>query len=276
MRRTPSAGNQMSDETDDSKRGNDHCVRCGYELSGLALDTPCPECTLPVRLSRSETGMKFADADYLRRIRFGALIATLGFLCLIGSETFGLITELTVSFGDVPVVLVFVATCTSLTGWFLMTSRDPAGNRDARFRFKTTLRILVFACFFLECGELACSLSPVARPHLIRIGFGPFPVADDPIATVLGAFWSLISLARYIITALFMRELALLLGNKELARFCKHLLWIIPLLWTVFILCFFIGPIIAMVLVLVAIARIGLTAHGILNTQRENENKVIL
>ncbi len=45
------------------------CLKCGYELSGLATDGVCPECACPVARSlESRTWLRAADPEWLRRV----------------------------------------------------------------------------------------------------------------------------------------------------------------------------------------------------------------
>lgn len=51
-----------------------HCLRCGYDLSGLDLRTLCPECTLPVARSHAGDLLRYADTGYLGSLRAGLTI----------------------------------------------------------------------------------------------------------------------------------------------------------------------------------------------------------
>jgi hypothetical protein len=50
----------------------DTCIRCGYDLAGLADDGVCPECALAVQRSRNRSHLlRSADQQWLVRIRRG-------------------------------------------------------------------------------------------------------------------------------------------------------------------------------------------------------------
>ena len=50
------------------------CTRCGYNLRGLTLDRLCPECAAPVARSIHGRLLKYADPDWMDRLRFGTVL----------------------------------------------------------------------------------------------------------------------------------------------------------------------------------------------------------
>lgn len=70
-----------------------HCLRCGYDLSGLDHRALCPECTLPVARSHAGDLLRYADQGYLSALGIGLTILAItsgaqallsGFSCAAG------------------------------------------------------------------------------------------------------------------------------------------------------------------------------------------------
>ncbi len=60
---------------------DDRCVRCQYELRGIANDQPCPECGLLAERSRGLTGqLRDTDPAYLRKLSVGVWVMLLSAL----------------------------------------------------------------------------------------------------------------------------------------------------------------------------------------------------
>ncbi len=59
------------------------CVHCGYNLRGLPLDGKCPECGEAVRRSLLGDLLKYADPDWLDRLRFGAALKLWNILLML-------------------------------------------------------------------------------------------------------------------------------------------------------------------------------------------------
>lgn len=51
-----------------------HCLRCGYDLSGLDRGALCPECTLPVARSHAGDVLRYSDEAYLGTLRVGIML----------------------------------------------------------------------------------------------------------------------------------------------------------------------------------------------------------
>lgn len=246
---------------------NDKCVRCGYSLTGLEDETPCPECALTTGWSRRAVGLLFADPEYLRRLRLGSMIASAGVVGWVVSKVFDLFMGVGATAGSINAIATFFASSIMFAGWLLLSSRDPSGVSEREFRFKSVFRVLLLMCLVAEFGELLSVLVPPLRPVLIQLGFGPFASANGVLNILAQGVWFVTDLSRAFIAILFLRELFTLLGNSSMSKLCTHLLWINPLLWTVFVACLFIGPIIATALMFVALVNVGITANTLLSQQ---------
>lgn len=54
------------------------CLNCGYDLRGLQLESVCPECGVPVRVSLRRDLLGEADAAYRQRLCKGAVVLHIG------------------------------------------------------------------------------------------------------------------------------------------------------------------------------------------------------
>jgi hypothetical protein len=59
------------------------CTNCGYSLRGLDIDSVCPECARPVRLSLERRRLGLASAEYLRALHLGAGVLLLGLILAV-------------------------------------------------------------------------------------------------------------------------------------------------------------------------------------------------
>ncbi len=66
--------------------GYDHpCLECDYNLRGLAIGASCPECNSPVTDSLKKRLLRYADPQYIRKLRSGARCITIcAILPLVG------------------------------------------------------------------------------------------------------------------------------------------------------------------------------------------------
>lgn len=60
------------------------CVACAYDLVGMSIDAACPECNSPVTQSIAPHRLLFADVTWLRRVRTGLWLVTLGVALMPG------------------------------------------------------------------------------------------------------------------------------------------------------------------------------------------------
>lgn len=101
------------------------CTQCGYNLRGLTSGMNCPECAAPVARSAHGRWLRFANAEWLDRLRRGVLL-----------KLWSMLLSLVVSFGAAALVFMgfpqglvssvgLVGGALTTYGVFLLTSPEP-------------------------------------------------------------------------------------------------------------------------------------------------------
>jgi hypothetical protein len=122
------------------------CRRCSYNLRTLASDAICPECGTPVALSMGSDWLHYSDPNWLRTLRIGAWLATVG---LVVSILFGPIEQwISHSSGPQPFGIKSLSTLLGylllLTGAWLISTPDPSAPGADAVRRRQILRILTY------------------------------------------------------------------------------------------------------------------------------------
>lgn len=134
---------------------SDLCVRCQYDLRGIANEQPCPECGLLAERSRRLSDrLRDTDPRYLRKLSFGVwLLAAIpllvvGYAFLIGAIQFMVMTRSLdphmVLVGFTVISVLFV-----LAIWWLTTSDQRADNHYLRWTIRY-LAMLPLVCMLLS------------------------------------------------------------------------------------------------------------------------------
>ncbi len=112
------------------------CIQCGYSLRGLAVSGVCPECATPAARSLLGDLLMHSSRQFVARLALGArliwwsiaLTLMSPLLLLLGTA---LIAVLRTRFAPggwflLPLLIFFLLACIAVTGWWLLSSPDPA------------------------------------------------------------------------------------------------------------------------------------------------------
>ncbi len=139
----------MSNVTDEQDRPEPtiaedlKCTRCGYNLRGLTLSKLCPECGTSIERSIHGNLLRYADPDWVNKLRLGALLTLWNLLIAI---LLGAAAAALPSMGTPQVVASMLSLIGGIFGlWaiFLLTTPEPA---IAFEEDPITLRKLVRTC----------------------------------------------------------------------------------------------------------------------------------
>jgi hypothetical protein len=189
MLETPLATTVVSDAaiTEDTL-----CARCGYNLRGLATSGSCPECNAPISQSVQGNLLRFADPDWLAKLRSGVTIKLWNLVIgLVG----GFLMAILVLVGVPTVAAALIALASAGLGlWaaFLITTQEP---RISMAEDTVSLRRVVraFAALGLA-GALLEHTGPVTAYPLVVMVLGQ---SLGGLAAVVSYFGEFVYLRRF-------------------------------------------------------------------------------
>ena len=160
------------------------CSRCSYNLRGLTADMNCPECGTPVSRSSMGNWLRFADPDWVGKLRKGM---SLKLYNILAGLLMGIVVVIaTFAFGNPQIAAILVAIFGGLLGaWsvFLITTPEPAvGAAEDSVTLRKILRSAVLAGIALNVVQhsrlvsgqivLAILLGVLAGSAGIAVNFG--------------------------------------------------------------------------------------------------------
>jgi hypothetical protein len=188
------------------------CLQCGYNLRGLDPAGRCPECGADIALSTRGDLLRFANPDWLRRVKLGAdlmlatillsLVLGLGVACLsavLASATAGIFS----------IFMALAAGGCQLAAVFLITTQEPRISLTER---QITWRRVLRALAVISLVATAVTAADIAQ-HI-------------PI--LLQVIWSVLALATpFIIFGYFAyaETFAVRIPNPKLARSTRIVKW---------------------------------------------------
>lgn len=186
-------------------------LRCGYPLRGLPPDGNCPECGLAVERSLLGLSLRHANARYIRTMHHGFVIAQwsvgigLAAMFLLFAAVGGSLLTFPI-FGVF--VMVFAATVAStLAGWWMATTADPAlppsrNHRTLRWLIRATL----LGGYFPPLAIATAALIPAASNWLWTLAQSASPLTALAVwiapPAIVTAFVARIAYIRWLATRL--------------------------------------------------------------------------
>ncbi|MCH7596570.1 MAG: hypothetical protein IID35_08425 [Planctomycetes bacterium] len=198
------------------------CVHCGYNLRGLTSDGRCPECGGAIADSMRGELLRFADVEWLTKLRLGVALKlwaiTLAVLLAMGG---GVVTGVTGSPDAVwliAVVTMFVSAALGLWGTWCITAPDPRLSLSEQ---SVTLRKVIRAC---AVAGLASGVHEYSGAGVVA--------ASEALSVVLIAVGGIGSLAGFVATyaeLFYLRRFVRRVPDPALAKSTTSLIWVLPI-----------------------------------------------
>ncbi len=204
------------------------CVHCGYNLRGLTSEGRCPECGGAIADSMRGELLRFADIEWLTRLRLGAALKlwaiTVAILLAMGGGA------IAIARGSLPgtlglgVILSLVGPALGLWGTWCITAPDPRLSLSEQ---SVTLRKVIRAC-------AAAALATKVFQHS---GAGA-AVASAALSVVMVAAGSVGWVAGWVASyaeLFYFRRFARRAPDTKLAKSTTSLIWAVPILAACFL-----------------------------------------
>lgn len=226
------------------------CIVCGYDLQGLTRTGKCPECGTPAEQSYLPDLLANRSPTYLRQLRSGLSWVLNGilawFITVIGGMFVGVVATgaglASTRSIELSLQLLGVACSAAiLFGWWRLTTPDP-GKLDSQFDLQSrrVIRVAVIVQASIALLQFAVSASTHSTPAVGTLMF-LWLAALGVVSTVA---W----ITQFFAAMLYVRWLARRVPDPKLHNKAKRFMWLGPLLNTVGILLFMLGPLIALVM----------------------------
>ena len=211
------------------------CRHCSYNLRGLALDGQCPECEMAIEKTLHAFLLRFADPQWLSRLKLGITLLVITLLTgILGGLAAGIAFTVALVFvvesmaeaglftGAFIVIGIGALMLLEFTGyWFITTPEPKRAENVPRYSPRRIARQAIVGSLIL--GVSAIAIDPEMYSFLSD------DVIDSPSLTVtawtlgIGAsiLWFLGAAALFI----YARSIALRFPDDRLARSTKVVMW---------------------------------------------------
>lgn len=123
------------------------CIHCGYNLRGLRSDGRCPECGGAIADSMRGELLRFADVEWLTRLRLGVALKlwaiTLAVLLAMGGGVVAFVLRNAGAVMVITTIVGFAGSALGLWGTWCITAPDPRLSLSEQ---SVTLRKVIRAC----------------------------------------------------------------------------------------------------------------------------------
>lgn len=232
------------------------CLRCGYNLRGLMDTGTCPECGSPVRESLRGNLLRYAAPEYVGLLERGARLVWWSIAVVLLMIIFGIVAGVIAAGAGGPVgpawggttigslfpLVMLASSALGLLGWWLLSTRDPADQRDSAANSRQVLRatlVISATCALLNFALGATTGGPGFTPPRGAGPGGPTPINAAAMAASLAALLSNLAwLVQFYASMLYLRTLAPRIPDDRISRRAKAMMWAAPVLVVIGILMF--------------------------------------
>lgn len=192
------------------------CSRCGYNLRGLKLEGLCPECGSPVSRSVYGNLLRYAEPDWINKLRKGIAVKLWGMLIGLG---IGVIAGISAVVGMPPVMISIASLVGGLFGlWaiFLITTPEPMIGVDED---PVSLRTIIRATASL--GFLGGQFQQASQGGATFIGAASINASFIWIGMLLNLIGFVAMFGEFI----YLRRFAKRIPDEALASSTKTVMW---------------------------------------------------
>lgn len=232
------------------------CLRCGYNIRGLMDTGICPECGSPVRDSLRGNLLRYASPEYVARLERGARlvwwsIAVVLLMIIVGVAISAMAAGMGgpggpvwggTAIGSLFALVMLASSALGLFGWWMLSTRDPADQRDSAANSRQVLRatlVISAACALVNFALGATTGGPGFNPPRGVGPGGPTPFSAAAMAAGLASLLTNLAwLVQFYASMLYLRTLAPRIPDDRISRRAKALMWAAPVLVVIGILTF--------------------------------------
>lgn len=191
------------------------CARCGYNLRGLRADGLCPECATPIARSLQAKRLRFADPDWLDKLRLGVayqlrtlLLATLAVVSEIVAPS--VLRGASLLFGIASFVLALMAV------WYTTEPEPNIAASEGRMSLRRFIRVgaVIGAVCTAGAGVAASGILPSLTAS-----------AGKYLAAAFAALAILVVVITMFAAFVYLRRFARRLPDRRLARITTAVMW---------------------------------------------------